>query len=75
MVIEMNEGKHVTWAQVRAFLAGTADVGIKALLEDGERYRWIAPVLGRLGYRRLSAPIEDWCCATLSGCRVTRASR
>jgi len=53
MVIEMNEGKHVTLAQVREFLAGTADVGIKALGEDAERYRWIAAVLSRLGYRRL----------------------
>ncbi|MBA3478830.1 MAG: integrase, partial [Lautropia sp.] len=53
MVIEMNEGKHVTLAQVREFLAGTADVGMKALGEDAERYRWIAAVLSRLGYRRL----------------------
>ena len=43
----------MTLAQVREFLAGTADVGIKALGEDAERYRWIAAVLSRLGYRRL----------------------
>lgn len=53
MVIEMNEGKHVTLAQVREFLAGTADVGFEAQCEDAERYRWIAAVLSRFGYRRL----------------------
>lgn len=53
MVIDMNECKHTTLAQVREFLAGTADVGFKPLSEDAERYRWMARVLGRLRYRWL----------------------
>ena len=50
MVIDMNEVKHVTLAQVREFLAGTADVGFQAHGEDAERYRWIARILRRFGY-------------------------
>jgi len=54
MVIDMNEVKHVTLAQVREFLAGTADVGFRPLGEDAERYRWISRVLRRFGYGWLS---------------------
>ncbi len=53
MVIDMNEFRHVTLGQMRAFLAGTVEVEFKPHSDDAERYRWIAAVLGRLRYRRL----------------------
>lgn len=57
MVIDMNETKLTTLEQVRAFLAGTVEVGFCATGtgEDG-RYRHIAGVLARFGYQRLKKP-------------------
>lgn len=57
MVIDMNETKLTTLEQVRAFLAGTAEVGfcVTGEGEDG-RYRHIAAVLARFGYHRLKKP-------------------
>ena len=57
MVIDMNETKLTRLEQVRAFLAGTAEVGfcVPDKGEDG-RYRHIAAVLSRFGYQRLKKP-------------------
>lgn len=56
-MIDMNETKLTTLEQVRAFLAGTVEVGFCATGtgEDG-RYRHIAGVLARFGYQRLKKP-------------------
>ena len=56
-MIDMNETKLTTLEQVRAFLAGTVEVGfcVTGIGED-ERYRHIAGVLGRFGYKKLSRP-------------------
>jgi hypothetical protein len=57
MVIDMNETKLTTLEQVRAFLAGTAEVGFCATgAGEDERYRHIAGVLARFGYKRLKKP-------------------
>ena len=57
MVIEMNETKLTTLKQVRSFLAGTAEVGFCATgTGEDERYRHIADVLARFGYKRLKKP-------------------
>jgi transposase InsO family protein len=56
MVIDMNEAKLTTLEQVRAFLAGTIAVEFAGCGKDDERYRHIADVLGRFGYRRLKKP-------------------
>ena len=54
MVIDMNETKLTTLEQLRSFLAGTVEVGFCATNEgEGERYRHIASVLSRFGYKRL----------------------
>jgi transposase InsO family protein len=54
MVIDMNEAKLTTLEQVRAFLAGTVEVGFCATgAGEDERYRPIAGVLARFGYKRL----------------------
>jgi len=56
-VIDMNETKLTTLEQVRMFLAGTAEIGfcVTGEGEDG-RYRHIAGVLTRFGYKRLKKP-------------------
>jgi len=56
-VIDMNETKLTTMEQVRAFLAGTTEVGF-CFAGEGEdgRYRHIVGVLSRFGYRRLAKP-------------------
>jgi transposase InsO family protein len=57
MVIDMNETKLTTLEQVRAFLAGTVEVGFCATgTGEDERYRHIAGVLARFGYQRLKKP-------------------
>jgi transposase InsO family protein len=57
MVIDMNETKLTTLEQVRSFLAGTAEVGFCATKGgEDERYRQIAAVLSRFGYRELKKP-------------------
>jgi hypothetical protein len=53
MVIDMNEQELSTVAQLRAFLDGTEEVRFEPLGEDGERYAFVAEVVGRLRYRRL----------------------
>lgn len=53
----MNETKLTTLEQVRAFLGGTVEVGFCATSAgEDERYRHIAGVLARFGYKRLKKP-------------------
>lgn len=53
----MNETKLTTLERVRAFLAGTAEVGFCATSTgEDERYRHISEVLARFGYPRLKKP-------------------
>lgn len=56
MVIDMNEARLNTVAQLRAFLEGTLEVEFCALTDDTERYRFINSVLKRLGYALLGKP-------------------
>ena len=57
MVINMNEQKLNTVAQLRAFLEGTEAVRFDVLGEDDKRrYVFIAQVVKRLRYRRLKRP-------------------
>ena len=51
MVIDMNEDKLRTVAQLRAFLGGTLEVRFEPLGEDAQRYAFVAKVV-----RRLRAP-------------------
>ena len=53
MVIEMNETRLNTVAQLRAFLAGTLEVKFHPVRNDVERYGFIAAVLGRFAYGQL----------------------
>jgi transposase InsO family protein len=53
MVIDMNEQRLSTVAQLRAFLEGTDEVQFEPLGEDSKRYAFIAEVVRRLRYRRL----------------------
>jgi len=53
MVIDMNETRLKTVAQLRAFFNGTLAVEFQPIGEDSLRYEHIAAVLRRLGYRRL----------------------
>jgi transposase InsO family protein len=52
MVIDMNEEKLRTVAQLRAFLNGTLEVRFEPLGEDAQRYAFVAKVVRRLGYGR-----------------------
>ena len=54
MVIDMNEARLSTIEQIREFLAGTADVAFTVPSEDVKRRRFIATVLKRFRYFRLS---------------------
>ena len=56
MVIDMNEAKLTTLEQLRAFLAGTIEIEFSAAGRDDNRYRHIAEVLNRFGYKRLKKP-------------------
>ncbi len=53
MVIDMNDAKLATLAQIREFLAGAADMAIQPRGERKERYEFVRSTLARLGYRRL----------------------
>jgi len=52
----MNEARLTTLEQVRAFLAGTMAVEFSACVKEDDRYRHIAEVLDRFGYKRLKKP-------------------
>lgn len=56
-MIDMNETKHTTLEQVRAFLAGTAEMGFW-VAEGGEdeRYCHVAAVLARFGHKQQKKP-------------------
>ena len=53
MVIDMNETRLNTVAQLRAFLDGTLDIQFQSSNDDAQRYGFIATVLQRFAYRRL----------------------
>lgn len=53
MVIDMNETRLKTVAQLRAFLEGTLEVKFLPVRNDVERYGFIGAVLGRFAYRQL----------------------
>ena len=50
MVIDMNDAKLKTLAQVKAFLEGSAVVDFQSAGDDLARYAHISSVLGRFGY-------------------------
>lgn len=52
MVIDMNETRLNTVAQLGAFLAETLEVKFQPIRNDVERYEFIAAVLGRFAYGR-----------------------
>ena len=54
MVIDMNETKLKTVAQISAFLAGTADVAFATPANEAARRDFISSVLKRFGYSRLA---------------------
>jgi transposase InsO family protein len=56
MVIDMNESKLCTIAQLRAFLEGTSEIQFRSIDEDPERYAFISSVIKRIGYARHSRP-------------------
>lgn len=51
MVIDMNEERLHTLAQLQAFLEGT--ISVDFAVADGERYEFIARIVRRFGYSRL----------------------
>jgi transposase InsO family protein len=53
MVIDMNETRLSTVAQLRAFLDGTLEVRFRPISNDVERYGFIVDILKRFAYRRL----------------------
>ena len=53
MVIDMNDSQLTTLDQIQAFLTGTIAVEFAPNSDDTARYRFIAGVLARFGYRRL----------------------
>lgn len=53
MVIDMNETKLSTIAQLREFLEGTCEVQFEPAADHAKRYAFIGAVIRRLGYRRL----------------------
>jgi hypothetical protein len=56
MVIDMNETKLTTLAQLEAFVAGTAAVVFQAKAGEDNRYRHIGEVLRRFCYPTLKRP-------------------
>jgi hypothetical protein len=53
MVIDMNESRVRTLAQVREVLAGTASLQFQCAQNDAGRYAWVSAVLKRFGCRQL----------------------
>jgi hypothetical protein len=53
MVIDMNESRLNTVAQLRAFLEGTLEVQFCPLNNDTQRYEFIGALLKRLRYAQL----------------------
>ena len=51
MVIDMNETRLNTVAQLRVFLDGTLEVKFQSISNDTERYGFIAAVLWRFAFR------------------------
>jgi hypothetical protein len=53
MVIEMNDSRLATLAQIREFLGGTADVGLQPKVSRAQRYELGQHTRARLLYRGL----------------------
>jgi hypothetical protein len=73
MVIEMNDSRLATLAQIREFLAGTADVGLQPKGSRAQRYAFVQRTLVRLIYRGLARPEKSLVRAYLA--RMTGFSR
>src|SRR3990167_1992758 len=73
MVIDMNEQQLTTVAQLHAFLNCTQEVQFEPVGEDTQRYAFIAAVVKRLHYGRLSRPDKGVVMRYLE--RTTRYSR
>jgi transposase InsO family protein len=73
MVIEMNDSRLATLAQIREFLGGTADVGLQPKGSRAQRYELVQRTLVRLIYRRLARPEKSLVRAYLA--RMTGFSR
>lgn len=54
MVIDMNEQRLNSVAQIRAFMDGTQEVRFEPIGDDEQRYAFIASVVNRLHYRALA---------------------
>lgn len=65
MVIDMDETRLQTIAQLSAFLNGTLEVRFSVPASDDERYAHIAGV-ATLAIRGSNVRIREWCCATCS---------
>jgi hypothetical protein len=73
MVIEMNDSRLATLAQIREFLDGTADVGLQPKGSRAQRYELVQRTLVRLIYRGLARPEKSLVRAYLA--RMTGFSR
>jgi transposase InsO family protein len=73
MVIEMNDSRLATLAQIREFLDGTADVGLQPKGSRAQRYAFVQRTLVRLVYRGLARPEKSLVRAYLA--RMTGFSR
>jgi len=73
MVIDMNETRLNTVAQLRAFLEGTLEVEFCALNNDTQRYEFIGTLLKRLRYAQLRRTDKGVVLRCLE--RTTRYSR
>jgi hypothetical protein len=58
MVINMDETRLTTIAQLQAFMAGNAQISFSAHGGDDERYAHISRVLKRFDYHTESEPIK-----------------
>ena len=73
MVIDMNESRLNTVAQLRTFLEGTLEVKFQSIDNDVQRYGFISALLGRFAYRRLDRADKGVLMRYLA--RVTEYSR
>ena len=61
MVIDMNETKLSTIAQLRGFLQGTCEVQFEHTGDDAERYAFIGAVIGASVTGACHGPTRVWC--------------
>jgi hypothetical protein len=74
MVIDMNEARLETIAQIRNFLAGTADTEFAAPTDEAARHAWVAKILRRFAYSRCGRESAAAYGPTCAGSLATRAS-